>query len=77
MSTSMYWIVWQNGREGFRLGTLSDRGRDWLRVMIYVPDELEEETASVEYFRDTPGTLSQPRPRSDSAHADQTGQLPC
>jgi hypothetical protein len=50
--------VWQHGREGFRLGTLSDRGRDWLRVMIYVPDELEEETASVEYFRDTLNAVS-------------------
>jgi hypothetical protein len=45
--------VWQHGREGFRLGTLTTRGRDWLRVMIYVPDELEEESAAVDYFRDT------------------------
>jgi len=45
--------VWQHGREGFRLGTLTSRGRDWLRVMIYVPDELEEESAAIEYFRDT------------------------
>ena len=45
--------VCQHGREGFRLGTLTSRGRDWLRVMIYVPDELEEESAAVEYFRET------------------------
>jgi len=45
--------VWQHGGEGFRLGTLTSRGRDWLRVMIYVPDELDEESAAIEYFRDT------------------------
>jgi hypothetical protein len=28
--------VWQHGSRGFRLGTLSARGRDWLRVMMYV-----------------------------------------
>lgn len=40
-------------RECFQLGTLTSRSRDWLRVMIYVPDELEEESAAIEYFRDT------------------------
>lgn len=45
--------VWQHGREGFRLGTLTSRGRDWLRVMIFVPDQLAEESAAIEYFRDT------------------------
>ena len=39
--------VWQHQRDGFRLGTLSSRGRDWLRVMIYVPDDLAEEVASI------------------------------
>jgi hypothetical protein len=45
--------VWQHGREGFRLGALTSRSRYWLRVMIYVPDELEKESAAIEYFRDT------------------------
>jgi hypothetical protein len=45
--------VWQHQRDGFRLGTLSSRGRDWLRVMIYVPDDLAEEVASIAYFRET------------------------
>jgi hypothetical protein len=45
--------VWQHGREGFRLGTLAAQGRKWLRVMIYVPDDLTGESATVEYFRDT------------------------
>jgi hypothetical protein len=45
--------VWQHQRKGFRLGTLSSRGRNWLRVMIYVPDDLAEEIASIAYFRET------------------------
>jgi hypothetical protein len=45
--------VRQHGHEAFRLGTLTSEGRSWLRVMIYVPDELEEESAANEYFRDT------------------------
>jgi hypothetical protein len=45
--------VWQHQREGFRLGTLNSRGRNWLRVMIYVPDELAEEISSITYFRET------------------------
>ena len=43
--------VWQHQRGGFRLGTLSSRGRNWLRVMIYVPDELAEEIASIPRLR--------------------------
>lgn len=45
--------VWQHERQGVQLGTLSDRGRDSLRVMIYVPDEITDEPEAVEYFRDT------------------------
>jgi hypothetical protein len=44
---------WRHERSGFKLGTLSSRGRSWLRVMIYVPDDLSEEAASVAYFRET------------------------
>ena len=42
--------LWQHEDEGFRLGTLSDRGRNWLRVMVYVPDELTGEDESTQYF---------------------------
>ena len=42
--------VWQHDEEGFKLGTLSNRGRDWLRVMIYVPDDLADEDESRRYF---------------------------
>ena len=45
--------VWQHDREGFKLGTLSARGRSWLRVMIYVPDDLTTEEASRLYFART------------------------
>ena len=43
--------VWKHEREGFRLGTLSDRGRYSLRVMIYVPDEITGAAEATEYFR--------------------------
>lgn len=42
--------VWQHEEEGFKLGTLSDRGRNWLRVMVYVPDDLAAEDESRTYF---------------------------
>jgi len=45
--------VWQHEKEGFRLGTLSARGRSWLRVMIYVPDQLRDEDEAVRYFDTT------------------------
>lgn len=45
--------VWQHKRQGIRLGTLSSRGRNSLRVMIYVPDELADEVESAVYFRTT------------------------
>ena len=32
--------VWQHERRGVKLGTLTERGRDSLRVMMYLPDEL-------------------------------------
>ena len=44
--------VWQHEDEGIRLGTLSVRGRNSLRVMIFVPDELTQEQESVVYFRE-------------------------
>lgn len=44
--------VWQHQDEGIRLGTLSSRGRNSLRVMIFVPDELTEDHESVIYFRE-------------------------
>lgn len=42
--------VWQHGESGFRLGTLSTRGRSWLRVMIFVPDHLRDEAESNDFF---------------------------
>ena len=42
--------VWQHEEEGFKLGNLSDRGRNWLRVMVYVPDDLAGEDESKRYF---------------------------
>lgn len=46
--------IWQHGEESsFRLGSLSHRGRAWLRVMIYVPDTVEGEEESVAFFRET------------------------
>ncbi|AKT52451.1 hypothetical protein ADJ73_16355 [Arsenicicoccus sp. oral taxon 190] len=37
----------------FKLGTLSARGRKWLRVMIYVPDQLTGQEESEMYFTTT------------------------
>lgn len=45
--------VWQHDDSGFRLGTLSARGRNWLRVSIFVPDQITEESESVSYFQET------------------------
>jgi len=45
--------VWQHNRQGFRLGTLTDGGRDSLRVMMYVPDDLTESDDAIAYFNDT------------------------
>ncbi|GAB3881153.1 hypothetical protein [Terrabacter terrigena] len=45
--------VWQHEDEGFKLGTLSARGRNWLRVMIYVPDHLTGQLESETYFSAT------------------------
>ena len=45
--------VWQHQRQGIQLGRLDTRGRNSLRVMIYVPDELADEAESVGYFRTT------------------------
>jgi hypothetical protein len=45
--------VWQHNRQGFRLGTLTDGGRDSLRVMMYVPDDLTESDDAIAYFHDT------------------------
>lgn len=45
--------VWKHDRQGFRLGTLTDGGRDSLRVMIYVPDDLIEADDAIAYFHDT------------------------
>jgi hypothetical protein len=41
---------WQHERSGIRLGTLSARGRDSLRVMLYVPDHLTSEEDARAYF---------------------------
>lgn len=43
--------VWQHERSGVRLGTLSERGRNSLRVMIYVPDEITQADEAVTYFK--------------------------
>lgn len=43
--------VWQHGGEGFRLGTLSDAGRSWLRIQVFVPDNLCGEEESIAYFQ--------------------------
>lgn len=45
--------VWQHDDDGFKLGTLSPRGRSWLRVMIYVPDALKDEEESKAFFDST------------------------
>jgi hypothetical protein len=45
--------LWQHGEEGFKLGTLSPRGRSWLRVVIYVPDPLKDEDESNAFFDST------------------------
>jgi hypothetical protein len=45
--------VWQHDREGFKLGTLNDRGHNRLRVMIFVPDDLCRERESMDYFKRT------------------------
>jgi hypothetical protein len=45
--------VWQHDDDGFKLGTLSPRGRSWLRVMIYGPDPLKNEDESVAFFDST------------------------
>jgi hypothetical protein len=45
--------VWKQDRQGFRLGRLTDGGRDSLRVMIYVPDDLTEADDAIAYFHDT------------------------
>lgn len=45
--------VWQHEEEGFTLGNLSDRGRNWLRVKVYVPDDLTGEGESRRYFART------------------------
>jgi hypothetical protein len=45
--------VWQHNADGFKLGTLSSRGRSWLRVMIYVPDNLKDEDESKTFFTAT------------------------
>lgn len=45
--------VWQHDDDGFKLGTLSPRGRSWLRVMIYVPDSLKDEEESKAFFDST------------------------
>ena len=46
--------IWQHGEEAsFRLGSLSHRGRAWMRVMIYVPDTVQGEEESVAFFQET------------------------
>ncbi|MFC7490220.1 MULTISPECIES: hypothetical protein [unclassified Knoellia] len=45
--------VWQHEDEGFKLGTLNARGRNWLRIMIYVPDHLTGHEESETYFTRT------------------------
>jgi hypothetical protein len=45
--------VWQHNADGFKLGKLSSRGRSWLRVMIYVPDNLKDEDESKTFFTAT------------------------
>jgi hypothetical protein len=45
--------VWRHDRQGFRLGRLTDGGRDSLRVMIYVPDDVTEADDAIAYFNDT------------------------
>jgi hypothetical protein len=45
--------VWQHEDHGFKFGTLSARGRNWLRVMIYVPDHLTGQEESERYFTTT------------------------
>lgn len=41
---------WSHDKSGFKLGTLSERGREWQRVMVYVPVELLDENETREYF---------------------------
>mgnify|MGYP007023468488 CR=1 FL=1 len=45
--------MWQHNADGFKLGTLSPRGRSSLRVMIYVPDNLKDEDESKTFFQAT------------------------
>jgi len=44
---------WRHERNGFKLGSLSERSRSWQRVMIYVPDELVDEDEGRVYFSET------------------------
>jgi hypothetical protein len=44
--------VWKHDRQGFRLGRLTDGGRESLRVMIYVPDDLTGAEDAIAYFND-------------------------
>lgn len=45
--------VWKHDRQGVRLGPLTDGGRESLRVMVYVPDDLSEADDAIAYFHDT------------------------